>query len=144
MAFRLPVFLLAAALAALALAGRPDGEPAAVAELTRRADAPLVLDVRTPEEFAAGHVPGAVSVPHRTMDEQSTAHLDRSKVYVTYCDGIGCNGSTRGAYKLARLGFTVKEMLGGLDFWIRDGQPVATGPERGAMPSAGPAIECAC
>ena len=70
--------------------------------------------------------------------------VDRSKVYVTYCDGIGCNGSTRGAYKLARLGFTVKEMLGGLDFWIRDGQHVATGPERGAMPSARPAIECAC
>ena len=48
------------------------------------------------------------------------------------------------AFKLARLGFTVKEMLGGLDFWIRDGQPVATGPERGAMPAARPAIECAC
>ena len=104
----------------------------------------VVIDTRSPSHYAQGHVPGAVSFPHRTMDEHNTAHLDRSKVYVTYCDGIGCNGSTKGAYKLARLGFTVKEMLGGLDFWIRDGQPVATGPERGQMPAARPAIECAC
>ena len=104
----------------------------------------VVIDTRSPAHYEQGHVPGAVSFPHRTMDAESTAHLDRSKVYVTYCDGIGCNGSTKGAYKLARLGFTVKEMLGGLDFWIRDGQPVATGPERGTMPAARPAIECAC
>ena len=107
-------------------------------------DAIVVIDTRSPAHYEQGHVPGAVSFPHRTMDADSTAHLDRSKVYVTYCDGIGCNGSTKGAYKLARLGFTVKEMLGGLDFWIRDGQPVATGPERGTMPAARPAIECAC
>ena len=107
-------------------------------DLRNGIDAIVVVDTRSTAHYEQGHVPGAISFPHRTMDEQSTAHLDRSKVYVTYCDGIGCNGSTRGAYKLARLGFTVKEMLGGLDFWIRDGQPVATGPERGAMPSARP------
>lgn len=113
-------------------------------DLRNGIDAIVVIDTRSPAHYAAGHVPGAISFPHRTMDEQSTAQLDRSKVYVTYCDGIGCNGSTKGAYKLARLGFQVKEMLGGLDFWIRDGQPVATGPERGQMPAARPAIECAC
>lgn len=113
-------------------------------DLRNGIDAIVVIDTRSPAHYEQGHVPGAVSFPHRTMDADSTAHLDRSKVYVTYCDGIGCNGSTKGAYKLARLGFTVKEMLGGLDFWIRDGQPVATGPERGTMPAARPAIECAC
>lgn len=104
----------------------------------------VVIDTRSPAHYEAGHVPGAICFPHRTMDERSTAHLDRSKVYVTYCDGIGCNGSTKGAYKLAKLGFSVKEMLGGLDFWIRDGQPVATGPEQGRMPEARPAMACAC
>ena len=113
-------------------------------DLRNGIDAIVVIDTRSPAHYEAGHVPGAVSFPHRTMDEQSTAQLDRSKAYVTYCDGIGCNGSTKGAYKLAWLGFQVKEMLGGLDFWIRDGQPVATGPERGQMPAARPAIECAC
>ena len=104
----------------------------------------VVIDTRSPAYYAEGHIPGAISFPHSTMSPATTQGLSRDKVYVCYCDGIGCNGSTRGAYKLARLGFTVKEMLGGLDFWIRDGQPVATGPERGAMPSARPALECAC
>ena len=113
-------------------------------DLRNGVDGIVVIDTRSPAHYAAGHVPGALSFPHRTMDEQTTAHLDRSKVYVTYCDGIGCNGSTKGAYKLARLGFQVKEMLGGLDFWVRDGQPVVTGEERGAMPADRLAIDCAC
>lgn len=104
----------------------------------------VVIDTRSEAHYAKGHVPGAINFPHRLMDAASTAALDRSKVYVTYCDGIGCNGSTKGAYKLAALGFTVKEMLGGLDFWLRDGQPVATGNEPGAMPADATAIECAC
>ncbi len=104
----------------------------------------VVIDTRSEALYAQGHVPGAISFPHRQMDEQSTAALDRSKVYVTYCDGIGCNGSTKGAYKLAKLGFTVKEMLGGLDFWRRDEQPVATGSAPGVMPTKAMGIECAC
>jgi rhodanese-related sulfurtransferase len=104
----------------------------------------VVIDTRSESLYAQAHVPGAINFPHRLMDAQSTAHLDRSKVYVTYCDGIGCNGSTKGAYKLANLGFTVKEMLGGLDFWIRDGQPVAQGSAPGELAADTPAIECAC
>jgi rhodanese-related sulfurtransferase len=104
----------------------------------------VVIDTRSEALYAQGHVPGAINFPHRLMDAASTAGLDRSKVYVTYCDGIGCNGSTKGAYKLAALGFTVKEMLGGLDFWLRDGHPVATGSAPGLMPADAPAIECAC
>ena len=49
------------------------------------------------------------------MNSETTARLDRGKVYVVYRDGIGCNASTKGAYKLARLGFRTKELLGGLD-----------------------------
>ena len=56
--------LLACLLPIAALAGRPDVSPAAVAEITARPDAPLLLDVRSPEEFAAGHVAGAVNIPH--------------------------------------------------------------------------------
>lgn len=104
----------------------------------------VVIDTRSEEHYARGHVPGAISFPHRTMDAASTSALDRSKLYITYCDGIGCNGSTKGAYKLAALGFTVKEMLGGLDFWIRDGQPFVTGSAPGGMSADAPVIECAC
>lgn len=104
----------------------------------------VVVDTRSEALYAEGHVPGAISLPHRSMDAASTARLDRSKTYVTYCDGIGCNGSTKGAYKLAALGFTVKEMLGGLDFWRRDGHPVATGMAPGSLSPDAPLIECGC
>ena len=69
----------------------------------------VVIDARSREAYAAGHIPGAMSFPHREMSADSTASLDRDKVYVVYCDGIGCNASTKGAYKLAKLGFRVKE-----------------------------------
>ena len=55
------------------------------------------------------------------MDPETTAHLDKDALYVTYCDGIGCNASTKGALNMVRLGFNVKELMGGLDWWIRDG-----------------------
>lgn len=113
-------------------------------DLRSGVEALVVIDTRSESLYAQGHVPGAINFPHRLMDERSTARLERSKTYVTYCDGIGCNGSTKGAYKLAALGFTVKEMLGGLDFWVRDGQPLATGSAPGAMAADAPAIECAC
>lgn len=93
----------------------------------------VVIDARSRDAYAAGHVPGAISFPHREMSAESTAALDRSKVYVVYCDGIGCNASTKGAYKLARLGLRVKELLGGLDWWLRDGHPVEASVEPGSL-----------
>jgi len=65
----------------------------------------VVIDARCRDASIAGHIPGAVSFPHREMNSETTARLDRGKVYVVYCDGIGCNASTKGAYKRARLGF---------------------------------------
>lgn len=97
----------------------------------------IVIDTRSPEAYAAGHIPGAVSLPHRTMDAATTAHLDRAALLVTYCDGIGCNASTKGALNLARLGFRVRELIGGLDWWKRDGHAVAGGDGRD-----GPACGC--
>jgi rhodanese-related sulfurtransferase len=81
----------------------------------------IVIDARSAHSYAEEHIPGAVSMPHRTMNEESTRSLDRSALYVTYCQGIGCNASTKGALNLARLGFRVKDLMGGLDWWKRDG-----------------------
>jgi rhodanese-related sulfurtransferase len=60
----------------------------------------VVIDARSRDAYIAGHIPGAVSFPHRDMNTETVARFDRSKVYVVYCDGIGCNASTKGAYKL--------------------------------------------
>jgi rhodanese-related sulfurtransferase len=103
----------------------------------------VVVDARNEAAYREAHVPGAISFPHRTMNADSIKHLDRSKTFVTYCDGIGCNASTKGAYQLASLGFKVKEMLGGLDFWRRDGNPIATGDAAGSM-TGSDAIACNC
>ena len=112
------------------------------ADLERGETGFIVLDARSPEAYAAGHVPGAVSLPHRRMEASTVAALPKDKVIVTYCDGIGCNASTKAAFKLTALGFLVKEMIGGLDWWKRDGYPVATGGEPGRL--AGAAVECGC
>jgi rhodanese-related sulfurtransferase len=96
----------------------------------------VVIDARSRDANAARHISGAVNFPHRKMTDETTARLDRSKVYVVYCDGIGCNASTKGAYKLARLGFRAKELLGGIDWWRRDGHPVAASHEPGSLLAA--------
>jgi len=96
----------------------------------------VVIDARSHDAYATGHIPNAVSLPRREMSRKTTAALDPSRVYVVYCDGIGCNASTKGAYKLAQLGFRAKELLGGLDWWRRDGHPVVGSHEPGNFLSA--------
>lgn len=113
-------------------------------DLRHGVDAIVVIDARSEQHYLAGHIPGAVSLPHRRMDEAGTAALDRDKVYITYCDGIGCNASTKGAYQLARLGFKVKELIGGLDFWLRDGYPVVSGASRGSLAGQPSDVGCGC
>lgn len=98
----------------------------------------IVIDARSPEAFAAGHIPGALSLPHRSMSEATTAALDRAALVVTYCDGIGCNASTKGALNMTKLGFRVKELMGGLDWWKRDDHPT----EGQAAAQGSPACGC--
>lgn len=93
-------------------------------ELRRGGARVVVVDARSPAAWARERIAGAISLPHRTIDAAATAALDRDALYVTYCDGIGCNASTKGALALARLGFRVKELQGGLDWWKRDGYPI--------------------
>ncbi|MBV4365601.1 rhodanese-like domain-containing protein [Erwinia phyllosphaerae] len=103
-------------------------------DLANAITAIVVIDTRSTEHYLAGHIPGAASFPHATMTAETLAALDKSKVYITYCDGIGCNGSTKGAWKLAAAGFRVKELIGGLDFWLRDRHPIAQGTAKGEWP----------
>jgi rhodanese-related sulfurtransferase len=95
-------------------------------DLANGVDDIVVVDARKPEAFAAGHIPGAINLPHRTMTAESTAHLDRGKLMVVYCDGIGCNASTKGTYRMTQLGFRAKDLVGGLEWWVRDGFEVAS------------------
>ncbi len=82
----------------------------------------IILDARSIEAYLNEHIFDAINFPHRTINLESAAKLLNLKtVYVTYCDGIGCNASTKAALKLAQLGYHVKELMGGIDWWKRDG-----------------------
>ena len=81
----------------------------------------VLLDVRTPTLFAAGHVPGAINMPVRTIGEPRLAEYPADTLFVVYCAGPHCNGANKAALKLARLGRPVKEMIGGLTGWIDEG-----------------------
>jgi rhodanese-related sulfurtransferase len=95
-----------------------------VHDLTRGTRKLLLLDVRSAEEFALCHAAGAINLPHRRIAADATAAFDRDAILVTYCWGPGCNAATKAAAKLARLGFRVKEMIGGLEYWRHEGCPV--------------------
>ncbi len=93
-------------------------------EMLHEQDDVVIVDARGEAAYSRERIPQAINFPHRKMNAESTRHLDRGALYVTYCDGMGCNASTKGALKLAELGFQVKELIGGIDWWKRDGYPV--------------------
>jgi rhodanese-related sulfurtransferase len=82
----------------------------------------VLLDARSADAYAAGHLPGAHNLarPYGADDlPQLGDHL-----IVVYCWGPGCNGAVKAARELAQLGRRVKEMLGGFEYWVREGHPV--------------------
>ncbi|WP_321956822.1 rhodanese-like domain-containing protein [Paraburkholderia bannensis] len=81
----------------------------------------VLLDVRGPALFARGHVPGAVNLPHGKIVESKLADYPADTLFVTYCAGPHCNGATRGAIRLAKLGRPVKIMTGGVTGWVDEG-----------------------
>lgn len=81
----------------------------------------VLLDVRGPALFAAGHIPGAVNLPHGKITRARIADWPGDTVFVTYCAGPHCNGAARGALRLAELGRPVKLMAGGLTGWLDEG-----------------------
>jgi rhodanese-related sulfurtransferase len=89
-------------------------------------DAFVLVDSRSRESWEQGHVPGAVHLPTRliaarAVDGTLGSLLPVDVTVVAYCWGPGCNGATKAAVALARLGYPVKEMIGGFEYWVREG-----------------------
>lgn len=99
----------------------------------------VAVDGRKAEAYDMEHIPGALNLPHREITPESVKDLDKTKTYICYCDGIGCNASTKTSVKLMSLGFEVKELLGGLDWWKRDGYAT-----EGQNAQSGTDIICGC
>jgi rhodanese-related sulfurtransferase len=84
-----------------------------------------IIDARSERAFRLEHIKGAISLPYSLMNEENVKHLDKNKIFVTYCDGPGCNASTKGAFGLSKLNFKVKELIGGIESWKLEGNEIS-------------------
>jgi len=109
-------------------------EPVSREELLRRkrAGSVTVLDVRPLEEFAAGHIEGAINIPIKEL-ERRLAEVGRRREVVAYCRGPYCVMSYEAVARLRERGFKVRRLVDGYPEWRLAGLPVAIGPgvERG-------------
>lgn len=83
----------------------------------------VLVDVRGDEAWAQGRVTGAVHMPYRQIAERAQREIPRDMPVVVYCWSPGCNAGQKGALAFAQLGYEVREMIGGYEYWVREGQP---------------------
>jgi len=110
-----------------------------VHEALKKGENIKVIDARSKESFEKEHIAGAINLHHRLMNADTTANLDKNTLYVTYCTGVGCNASTKGALNLSKLGFKVKELIGGIAWWKREGYEL-----EGSHVTAYSEVDCGC
>jgi rhodanese-related sulfurtransferase len=109
----------------------------------------VLIDTRGDAAWAQGRAVGAVHLPTARIAAEAEATIPTETPVVVYCWGPGCNGGTKAALAFAEAGYAVREMLGGFEYWAREGLPVETddGPlVRAADPLTAPvaAIVCDC
>jgi rhodanese-related sulfurtransferase/DNA-binding transcriptional ArsR family regulator len=104
-------------------------EPVSRDELLARSRAGTVtiLDVRPQDEFALGHLPGAVNIPFKAL-KRRLRELNRKQEIVAYCRGPYCVLSYDAVFELRKCGFKVRRLIDGLPEWRAAGLPVVTGP----------------
>lgn len=92
----------------------------------------VLIDVRSDDAWAQGRITGAIHMPYREIAERAPVELDPAVPVIVYCWSPGCNAGAKGAVEFAKLGWSVKEMIGGYEYWVREGQPVEN--DEGPLP----------
>ena len=87
----------------------------------------VLVDVRGPGLYAAGHLPGALNIPRGKLTPRRLEAWPADTLFVVYCAGPHCNGADRAALHLATLGRRVKVMIGGIAGWADEGLAFARG-----------------
>lgn len=107
------------------ITARDDLEPIPAAELLERARLGLVtvIDVRPPQEYAAGHLPGALNVPLEMLTGR-LARLPKSREVIAYCRGPYCLLSLDAVTQLRDKGFKARRMADGFPEWAAAGLPI--------------------
>lgn len=109
----------------------------------------VLVDTRGHAAWHQGHAVGALHLPTAEIGDRVASEIPPGTPVVVYCWGPGCNGSTKAAIQLSRLGYEVRELIGGFEYWAREGLPAVDddGPVvRGVDELTGPraAIDCDC
>ena len=81
----------------------------------------VVVDVRSREAWSQGRLPGAVHLPYREIASRAPEEIPADADVVVYCWSPGCNAGAKAALEFARLGYSVREMIGGFEYWVREG-----------------------
>jgi len=84
----------------------------------------VVVDVRSDEAWAQGRVAGATHMHYSEIAARALIEIPKDAAVVVYCWSPGCNAGAKGALEFARLGYDVREMIGGFEYWVREGYPV--------------------
>jgi rhodanese-related sulfurtransferase len=87
-------------------------------------DGPVVIDVRSEAAWAQGRVAGAVHMHYSEIAARAPREIPVGASVVVYCWSPGCNAGVKGALEFAKLGYEVREMIGGFEYWVREGYPV--------------------
>lgn len=90
----------------------------------------VLLDVRSPELYQRSHLPQAINLPHKEIDQRLYQRYARDTLFVVYCAGPHCNGAQKAALALSRLGYPVKEMIGGITGWQDEGFTFSGEPQK--------------
>ena len=122
----------------------------------------VLIDTRNEQSWKQGHARGAIHMPKPDMRSRIPAEFPAETKFVVYCWGPGCNGATNAGLIISELGYAVKEMIGGFEYWVREGMPVdkvvadalgnevtvddtqAVDPLTAPLPALGARIACDC
>ncbi|WP_309128630.1 rhodanese-like domain-containing protein [Microbacterium sp.] len=84
----------------------------------------VVIDVRSDEAWAQGRIPGAVHMHYGEIATRGPQEIPADADVVVYCWSPGCNAGVKGALEFAKLGYDVRELIGGFEYWVREGYPI--------------------
>ncbi|UAJ79548.1 sulfurtransferase [Leifsonia sp. ZF2019] len=108
-----------------------------------------LIDTRGEAAWRQGRAIGAIHLPTAEIAERVARVVEPGTPVVVYCWGPGCNGSTKAALAFSLQGYEVREMIGGFEYWAREGLPVEDDHgdvTRAADPLTAPVdgVSCAC
>lgn len=110
-------------------------DPTDVRAAQRAGERFVLVDVRGDEAWAQGRVRGAIHMHYSRIEERAPREIPLDMPVVVYCWSPGCNAAQRAGLIFARLGYRVREMIGGFEYWAREGYPVEDDAGRVAFPA---------